>query len=258
MKLPFGKKHIPLAATAVVLLLLFAVACMLYSGFFSLRVITNLFYDNAELGVIAIGMTFVILSGGIDLSVGSVAAFTTIFVATMIQVAHLHPGLAWLLALFLGSAMGCSMGMLIHFFKLPPFLTTLGGMFFVFQTGRPMIRKYDAEGQLQFERHIEGPELDPIIQRLPDRWATPDDGSRPLPAPVVRTAAADRRGRLWVVLQTGHVYVYDGSGEKMRTLVFGGPAPGLTTSLYFTRGGRVLTGPGGYEFDAALSLAKER
>ena len=130
MKLPFGKKHIPLAATALVLVLLFATASFLYDGFCSMRVIANLFYDNAELGVIAIGMTFVILSGGIDLSVGSVAAFTTIFVATMIQVNHLHPGIAWLLALALGTALGCGMGMLIHFFKLPPFLTTLGGMFF--------------------------------------------------------------------------------------------------------------------------------
>jgi hypothetical protein len=134
-----------------------------------------------------------------------------------------------------------------------PVVDPTGGMFFVFQTGRPMFRKYDAEGHLRFERHVEGPELDTIIQRLPDRWTTPDDGSRPLPAPVVRTAAADRRGRLWVVLQTGHVYVYDGSGEKIRTIVFGGPAPGLTSSLYFTRGGRVLTGPGGYEFDATLA-----
>jgi hypothetical protein len=132
-----------------------------------------------------------------------------------------------------------------------PVVDPTGGMFFVFQTGRPMLRKYGANGLLLFERHIEGPELDPIIARLPNRWATPDDGSRPLPAPVVRTAAVDRTGRLWVALQTGHVYVYDATGEKIRTLVFGGPSPDLTSSLFFTRSGRVLTGPGGYEFDAA-------
>jgi hypothetical protein len=134
-----------------------------------------------------------------------------------------------------------------------PVVDPTGGMFFVFQTGRPLLRKYDARGVLLFERHIEGPELDPIIARLPDRWDTPDDGSRPLPAPVVRTAAADRSGKLWVALQTGHVYVYDGTGEKVRTLVFGGPSPDLTSSLFFTRSGRVLTGPGGYEFDASAA-----
>jgi hypothetical protein len=136
-----------------------------------------------------------------------------------------------------------------------PVVDPTGGMFFVFQTGRPMLRKYSAAGALLFERHIEGPELDPIIQRLPTTWATPDDGSRPLPAPVVRTAAADRQGRFWVVLQTGHVYVYDGTGEKIRTVTFGGAAPTLTSSLFFTRNGRVLTGPGGYEFDASLTAA---
>lgn len=134
-----------------------------------------------------------------------------------------------------------------------PVVDPRGGIFFVFQTGRPMLRKYSTDGTLLFERHIEGPELDPIIQRLPTRWATPDDGSRPLPAPVVRTAAADRQGRLWVVLQTGHVYVYDGTGEKIRTVTFGGATPTLTSSLFFTRNGRLLTGPGGYEFDTSTA-----
>jgi hypothetical protein len=137
-----------------------------------------------------------------------------------------------------------------------PVVDPTGGMFFVFQTGRPMLRKYDAGGGLLFERHIEGPELDPIIARLPNRWATPDDGSRPLPAPMVRTAAADRTGRLWVVLQTGHVYVYDASGEKIRTLVFGGPSREPTSSLFFTRGERVLTGPAGYEYGVPPDLAR--
>lgn len=132
-----------------------------------------------------------------------------------------------------------------------PVVDPTGGIFFVFQTGRPVVRKYSTSGTLLFERHIEGPELDPIIQRLPTRWVTPDDGSRPLPAPVVRTAAADRQGRLWVVLQTGHVYVYDPTGEKVRTVTFGGATPTLTSSLYFTKNGRLLTGPGGYEFDAS-------
>jgi len=137
-----------------------------------------------------------------------------------------------------------------------PVVDPTGGMFFVFQTGRPMLRKYDTAGVLLFERHIEGPELDPIVARLPDRWDTPNDGSRPLPALMVRAAAADRQGRLWVVLQTGHVYVYDTSGEKVRTLVFGGPSRELTSSLFFTRGGRVLTGPAGYEFGVTSNLAR--
>lgn len=139
-----------------------------------------------------------------------------------------------------------------------PIVDPTGGMYFVFQSGRPMLRKYDARGALSFERHIEGPELDPIIQRLPTRWDTPADGSRPLPAPVVRAAAADRQGRLWVALQTGHLYVYDESGEKIRTVTLGGPAPELVSSLFFTRAGRLLTGPAGYEFDATATAVASR
>jgi hypothetical protein len=131
-------------------------------------------------------------------------------------------------------------------------------MYFVFHSGRPMLRKYDAAGALVFERHIEGLELDPIIQRLPTRWATPADGSRPLPAPVVRAAAADRQGRLWVALLTGHLYVYDNSGDKVRTVTLGGAAPELASSLFFTRTGRLLTGPAGYEFDATPPLVAAR
>jgi hypothetical protein len=125
-----------------------------------------------------------------------------------------------------------------------------GSMFFVFQTGIPMLRRYSAAGDLIFERHIEGLELDPIIQRLPTLWVPRNDGSRPLPAPVVRTAAVDAEGQLWVVLQTGHVYVYNRMGEKQRVVTFGGALSELPSSLFFTSRNRVLVGPGGYEFDA--------
>jgi simple sugar transport system permease protein len=130
MKLPITRKHIPLLATAAVLVFLFGTASVLYDGFFSLRVVANLFYDNAFLGITALGMTFVILSGGIDLSVGAVIGFTTIFVGTMISDHGMAPPLAWLLAILLGTAMGMVMGLLIQAYDMPPFLVTLGGMFF--------------------------------------------------------------------------------------------------------------------------------
>jgi simple sugar transport system permease protein len=56
-----------------------------YPGFLSLQVLFNLLIDNAFLLVIAVGMSFVILSGGIDLSVGSVLALTTMICAWMLQ-----------------------------------------------------------------------------------------------------------------------------------------------------------------------------
>lgn len=104
---------------------------MSYPNFASLAVVRNLLVDNAFLGVAAIGATFVILSGGIDLSVGSVMAFTGVLIATLIEVRHLHPLAAFAIALALGISFGLAQGMLITVFDLPPFMVTLAGMFFV-------------------------------------------------------------------------------------------------------------------------------
>jgi galactofuranose transport system permease protein len=118
------------AATAAVLVLLFGTASVLYPGFFSARVVANLFGDNAALGVAAVGMTFVILSGGIDLSIGAVLAFTSTFVAALIERHGVPPLAAVALGLAVGAGFGAFMGALIHRYELPPFLVTLAGMFF--------------------------------------------------------------------------------------------------------------------------------
>lgn len=125
-------KYIPLLATAVVMVALYTGGCIGYHDkhFGSLRVLKDLFGDNAYIGVAAVGATFVILSGGIDLSVGSVVAFTGILIAQLLAWGW-PPGLAMLLALGLGLAFGAVQGALIHAFVLPPFLITLGGMFFL-------------------------------------------------------------------------------------------------------------------------------
>src|SRR5450830_637776 len=115
--------------TVVLLLLMFALGSIAYTGFFSLQVVFNLLIDNAFLLVVAIGMTFVILSGGIDLSVGSVLALTTMISAYLLQVWHWPALLVMVVVLLLGAAFGALMGVLIHFFKLQAFIVTLAGMF---------------------------------------------------------------------------------------------------------------------------------
>jgi simple sugar transport system permease protein len=75
-------------------------------------------------------MTLVILSGGIDLSVGSVLAFTTMVIASLTEFAHMNPALAILIALAAGSLMGLGMGLMIAYWNVPPFIATLAGMFF--------------------------------------------------------------------------------------------------------------------------------
>jgi simple sugar transport system permease protein len=131
MKPRLGSKYIPLMATGLVMLALYVVGCIHYPNFFSLRVAVDLIGDNAFLGIAAIGATLVILSGGIDLSVGSVVAFTSIFVAVMVGPWGMDPRLVMLIALLAGACFGAIMGCLIQWFELPPFLVTLAGMFFV-------------------------------------------------------------------------------------------------------------------------------
>ena len=129
MKIRLNQRNVPIMATFGVFTLIYLIGSLLYRNFFSLRVFTNLFYDNAFVGVIAVGMTFVIISGGIDLSVGSVVAFTGVFMAKLIMVYHVHPLFAILLSLLFGAVLGFIMGCFIHYFKLPAFLVTLVGMF---------------------------------------------------------------------------------------------------------------------------------
>ncbi|MEW6201670.1 MAG: sugar ABC transporter permease YjfF, partial [bacterium] len=107
------RKHISILATTVVFTLLYLGASAAYPGIFSLHVFINLLNDNAFLGLTALGMTLVILSGGIDLSVGAMIGFTSIFIATLVQMHGVHPLLAMSSALTIGTAFGGCMGFLI-------------------------------------------------------------------------------------------------------------------------------------------------
>jgi len=92
-------------------------------------VFLNLLIDNAFLCIIGVGMTFVILSGGIDLSVGSVIALTTMVSAALVEHHHWSAAQAIPLVLAIGTAFGALMGVLIQRFRLQPFIVTLAGMF---------------------------------------------------------------------------------------------------------------------------------
>jgi ribose/xylose/arabinose/galactoside ABC-type transport system permease subunit len=124
------KRNLPFLATVSVCLLLYVAAGLNYKGFFSARVFLNFLSDNAVLGVAAIGLTFVILSGGIDLSVGSVVGVVSIVLAILVDGKSVPPAVAIPLVLAAGTTFGAGMGTLIHYYALPPFLVTLGGMFF--------------------------------------------------------------------------------------------------------------------------------
>jgi len=115
--------------TVALLLAMLGIGGWAYPGFLSLQVMLNLLIDNAFLLVLAVGMSFVILSGGIDLSVGSVLALATMIAAWLLQVAHWPPLAVIGTVLLAGALFGAAMGGLIHYFRLQPFVVTLAGMF---------------------------------------------------------------------------------------------------------------------------------
>ncbi|MBT9383540.1 sugar ABC transporter permease YjfF [Pseudooceanicola sp. CBS1P-1] len=121
--------HLPLLVTLLTFVLAYALCAAQYPAMLSSRVIANLLTDNAFLGIVAVGMTFVILSGGIDLSVGSVIAFTGVFLAVVLRDSAMPPLLAFALALLIATAFGAAMGAIIHYLEMPPFIVTLAGMF---------------------------------------------------------------------------------------------------------------------------------
>jgi galactofuranose transport system permease protein len=109
--------------------LMFGYGSFAYTGFFAVQNFLNLFIDNAYLLILAVGMTFVIISGGIDLSVGSMLGLATMIASSLLTKHHVNPYLVILIVVACGMALGVLMGTLIQVFDLPPFIITLAGLY---------------------------------------------------------------------------------------------------------------------------------
>jgi galactofuranose transport system permease protein len=121
-------RFVPVIATCALFIGMFAAGGVRYEGFASSQVVLNLFVDNTFLIVLAVGMTFVILTGGIDLSVGSVVALSTMIAAWTLDNSWPAPAAA-LAVLVVSTGLGTLMGLVIHYFDIQPFIATLAGMF---------------------------------------------------------------------------------------------------------------------------------
>ena len=128
---------------AVGLVGLCALLTLLTPTFFTPSNLTNVLLQSAITSVLAVGMTFVILTAGIDLGVGSVLALCGVMVGQALLVWQLPLLLGLMIALAVGSLCGWINGVLITKGKLPPFIATLGmmsaarGMAYVVSGGRP-------------------------------------------------------------------------------------------------------------------------
>ena len=121
-------RYAPTAATIGLFLAMFAAGAVLYPGFLSGQVFLNLLIDNTFLIVLAVGMTFVILTGGIDLSVGSVVALSMMIAAALLREGW-NPFATIAVVLLVGALFGLLMGLVIQVFEIQPFIVTLAGLF---------------------------------------------------------------------------------------------------------------------------------
>lgn len=128
-KFRINKDYISIYATIALFILLFLIGSVLYDGFLSVQVFSNLFIDNAYLIVVAIGEAVAILTGGIDLSVGAMIAFVSMITASLLQ-KGVNPFAVMIIVLLVGIVFGTVQGILIQKFNLHPWIVTLAGMFF--------------------------------------------------------------------------------------------------------------------------------
>ena len=124
-------KYIMVYATIAIFLIIYAFGAIVYGsvGFTTLRTFVNFFTDNAYYGISAVGMTMVLITGGIDLSVASVASLTGMLVAFGYTRLGISPIITMLFSIAIGVGLGTLMGAAIHYLNVPPFITTLTGNF---------------------------------------------------------------------------------------------------------------------------------
>ena len=122
------ERYLPLLATVIVFVLLFGLGGSLYRNFLSTLVLGNMLTDNAFIIIAAIGTTFVILSGGIDLSIGSMIGFVGVVMANL-DAAGWHPLASAAMMLAFGLAFGALQGLIVDFCEIQPFMVTLAGLF---------------------------------------------------------------------------------------------------------------------------------
>jgi simple sugar transport system permease protein len=122
-----NRRLLPLSATIVLFFLAYAVGAAYLPGMRDTQVLFNLFNQSPYLLVSVIGETLVVISGGIDLSVGGVVALTTTASAALLRIGW-SPWTVMLLMLAMGTAMGAVMGYFITYLRVQPFIATLAGM----------------------------------------------------------------------------------------------------------------------------------
>ena len=107
-------RNLSILVILVLFLVMFGAGSVAFTGFFSLQNFLNLFIDNAYLLILAVGMTFVIISGGIELSGGSMLGLATMISASLVQKSHLSPLLVIPIVLLIGAEINSEVDYAVH------------------------------------------------------------------------------------------------------------------------------------------------
>jgi simple sugar transport system permease protein len=119
---------LPTLAAIVIFVGMIVYGEIAYGRILQFSTLSNLFINNAYLIILAVGLTFVILTGGVDLSVGAIIAISSL-VGVMLANAGWNPLVVMVLMILIGSAFGAASGILIQYFNVQPFIATLAMMF---------------------------------------------------------------------------------------------------------------------------------
>ena len=131
-KIKIGSSNILLVITIILFVLMYIGGCIIYSnkGFTHFQTFLNILINNAGLIAIAAGMTCVMLTGGIDISVGSLVALDCMFLAVGIEQWGMGSPVLMILVLIIGLVFGLVQGFCIAYLEIQPFIVTMAGMFF--------------------------------------------------------------------------------------------------------------------------------
>ncbi len=132
MKRKIDSNTLLLIITIVLFFVMYGIGCIIYyeRGFTHLQTFLNVLINNAGLICVACGMTCVMLTGGIDISVGSLIALDCMFLAVGMERWHMGAVPLCILVLIIGVVFGLVQGFCVGYLKIQPFIVTMAGMFF--------------------------------------------------------------------------------------------------------------------------------
>jgi inositol transport system permease protein len=208
--------------------------------FLSLRNVSNILTEVSIYGIIAVGMTFVILTAGVDLAVGSLLAFAGMAGALVMKMPGADFLSGWLVALTIaivvGTLVGYLQGKAVTFFDVPPFIVTLGGMTvwrgatLILNDGSP-VSGFDASYRW---------------------WGTGSVAGIPVPILLFGLVAAAGLVTQRYTRYGRYIYAVGGNPEAAR--LNGLDVPAIITSVYLIVG--ALSGLAGFLLSARLGAAE--